>query len=186
MLLVGRYRMASTLSHSQSIPIALDWADLELAQEHVTTHNCLVHCSFHLLQESSFGWRNVLNSRRRLGEEQLARLINSAQGTRPIVHDDDNLSISVMLLGSTSSGCEVVNAPVTAGQTVHADQAHFFPLPRKLDTVFFTTILIIFAHICSTIYVSLLPCAFRQQAARVVGLSSMLLPEEKHMMYSFL
>ena len=48
-----------------------------------------------------------------------------------------NLSISVMLCGSTSSGCEerVVKAPVTLGQTVHADQADFFPFPRELDTV---------------------------------------------------
>ena len=48
-----------------------------------------------------------------------------------------NLSSSVMLCGSTSSGCKdrVMKAPVTAGQAVHADQADFFPSLRKLDTV---------------------------------------------------
>jgi len=48
-----------------------------------------------------------------------------------------NLSSSVMLCGSTSSGCEerVVKVPVTAGQAVHTDQADFFSLSRKLDAL---------------------------------------------------
>ena len=52
MLLLGRSRMASTLSHPQFIPIALAWADLELAQELVTTHN-LFGTLFHSLVPST-------------------------------------------------------------------------------------------------------------------------------------
>jgi hypothetical protein len=92
--------MASTLSQLQSIPITQDWADLELAQELAQAWY-----TAHVLKESSFGWRNVLNSRKTLGEELLLLYMMMMM----------NLSSSVMLC-ELKSGCEerVVKAPVTA------------------------------------------------------------------------
>jgi hypothetical protein len=63
--------MASTPSQWQSIPIAQDWADLEIAQEFMTTHNLFGTLFFSLI------------------EELLTRLINSVQGAFSTLHDDE-------------------------------------------------------------------------------------------------